>query len=127
MRFSKSTLSTHRSALLAARASGMRRAPTASEAALFELVRGRRLGVPFRRQVVLAGRYIADLFAPTIGLVVEIDGGYHAQKRRADARRDRVLERAGLHVLRLDAHVVLRQPERVLALLRAEVARLART
>ena len=54
------------------RAQRMRHAPTASEAALWRRLRGRRLGVQFRRQVVL-GRYIVDFVAPKARLVVEVD------------------------------------------------------
>ena len=60
----------------------------------------------FRRQVPL-GRYIADFVAPAVRLVVEVDGGYHARRRAADARRDRVLARLGYRVLRLDAELVV--------------------
>ena len=42
------------------------------------------------------------------GLVVEVDGGYHTQRRCADARRDRALERLGYRVLRLSDDLVLR-------------------
>jgi very-short-patch-repair endonuclease len=55
----------------------MRFGATDSEAGLFERVRGRRLGVAFRRQVPLLGRYIVDLLAPQLRLVVEVDGAYH--------------------------------------------------
>ena len=34
-------------------------------------------------------------------LVVEVDGGYHAERATADARRSRVLERLGYRVLRV--------------------------
>jgi very-short-patch-repair endonuclease len=102
----------------------MRAAPTASEARLFEAVRGGRLGVAFRRQVPLLGRFIADLVAAELKLVVEVDGGYHAGRAEADARRDRALERAGYTVLRLDAEVVMGNLEAAVALVAAEVARL---
>jgi very-short-patch-repair endonuclease len=82
-----------RSRTLQQRAAGMRHAPTLSEAWLFEALRGRRLGVSFKRQVPLLGRTIADLFASEVRLVVEIDGGYHAERGDADARRQRDLER----------------------------------
>jgi len=101
----------------------MRRAPTTSEAALFQLVRCGKLGVRFRRQVPL-GRFIADLFAPTVGLVVEIDGGYHCTCVAGDARRDLALKRAGLHVLRLDAQLVMDHPERAVGLIMAAIERL---
>jgi len=85
----------------------MRSALTPSEQKLWEAIRGSRLGVCFRRQVPL-GRFIADFVAPSVRLVVEVDGKYHARRRGADARRDRVLGRMGYRVLWLDGAVVLR-------------------
>ena len=69
----------------------------------------RVLGVAFRRQVPIGNRYIADFLAPSVKLVVEVDGCCHARRVVADARRDRVLLRLGYRVLRLDAELVLRQ------------------
>jgi leucyl-tRNA synthetase len=86
----------------------MRQAPTTSERLLWtELSRG-KLGVWFRRQVVV-GASIVDFMAPARKLVVEVDGGYHGdvRRQRADARRDKRLERAGYRVLRLPAQLVL--------------------
>jgi len=97
-------------ALLQQRAQAMRRAPTESEAALFRLLSGKKLGVTFKRQVPLGGRYIGDFVAASVKLVVEVDGGVHAGRRLADARRDRVLQRLGYRVLRLDARLVIEQP-----------------
>jgi very-short-patch-repair endonuclease len=85
----------------------MRHAPTASEARLFEALRGGRLGVAFRRQVPVLGRFIADFLAPGVRLVVEVDGLYHTRRAAGDARRDRAFERAGYAVLRLDAQLVM--------------------
>ena len=103
-----------RQALLAARASGMRHSPTASEARLFAAIRGRRLGVRFRRQVAL-GRYVVDFFAPEAGLIVEVDGPYHASRSKADARRDEALQRLGYRVLRLEAELVMRDLPKAVA------------
>jgi very-short-patch-repair endonuclease len=50
---------------------------------------------------------------------VEVDGGYHGDRARADARRDRVLERAGYRVLRLSEELVTRNLEMALARVRA--------
>ncbi|MEZ4221516.1 MAG: DUF559 domain-containing protein [Polyangiaceae bacterium] len=94
------------SAIVQQRARQMRFALTPSEAALWEALRGGRLGVKFRRQVAI-GCYIADFLAPRACLIVEVDGAYHAQRRAADARRDRALGRLGYRVLRIDAAVVL--------------------
>lgn len=81
-------LSSTRYSVLQARATRMR-AGTPSEAALFAALRGKRLGVAFRRQVVVASGHIVDLLAPSLRLVIEIEGGCHERRRCADARRDR--------------------------------------
>lgn len=86
----------------------MRHAPTRPEAALFEALSGRKLGVLFRRQVRIL-RFIADFAAPAVRLVVEVDGPHHAVRRAADARRDRALERSGWRILRLPAELVERE------------------
>lgn len=99
----------------------MRAAPTATEALLWEGLRGSRLGVGFRRQVPL-GRYVADFFAPSARLVVEVDGGYHAARRRADARRDRDLARLGVRVVRVPAALVASAPGEALELVRAALS-----
>jgi very-short-patch-repair endonuclease len=100
---------------LALHAHTMRQAPTESEARLWRALRSSQLGVAFRRQVPLLG-FIADFYAPSVRLVVEVDGGYHVRRVTADARRDRELIRAGYRVVRLQAAVVLRDlPTAVLA------------
>jgi len=111
---------------LAERAGAMRHAATPSEARLFEALRGRRLGVGFKRQVPVLGRYIVDLLAAEMRLVVEVDGGYHEERARADARRDRALERAGYRVLRLKAQLVLRDLAEAVRRVSDETARLRR-
>jgi very-short-patch-repair endonuclease len=99
-------------------ASELRASLTPSEAALWQCIRACRTGVWFRRQVVI-GRFIVDFVAPSARLVVEVDGGYHARRVSADARRDRVLRRLGYRVLRLDAVLVLTQPQEAVARIRA--------
>jgi very-short-patch-repair endonuclease len=100
----------------------MRSALTPSEQKLWEAIRGSRLGVCFRRQVPL-GRYIADFVAPSVRLVVEVDGRYHSRRRTADARRERDLRRMGYRVLRLDAALVEGQLAEAVAHIRVGVAR----
>lgn len=116
-----------RQALLAERAQAMRHAPTESEAALWRCLSGRKLGVQFRRQVPIAGRYVVDFLAPAAKLIVEVDGGYHAKHTNADARRDRVLHRLGYRVLHLEAELVVRQPCAAAAAVRAALAEIANT
>ena len=117
-----SSRSDHRSRTLSERANKMRHAPTPSEARLFAAVRGRRLGVAFRRQVPVLGKYIVDLLAPEVRLVVEVDGGYHGARRDADARRDRALARAGYRVLRLDTELVMRDSPAAVERVREAIA-----
>lgn len=95
-------------ALLAQRAQSMWHNGTETEHALWRHLSGKKLGVAFRRQVPI-DRFIVDFLAPSVRLVVEIDGGYHSQRGAADARRDRVLGRLGYRVLRLDAALVARE------------------
>jgi len=101
----------------------MRASLTPSEALLWARIRGRRLGVVFRRQVPLLGRFSADFFAPAERLVIEVDGGHHAEQARADTRRDAVLGRAGYRVLRLNAALVMRDIEGAVRLVRAALER----
>ena len=67
----------------------------------------------------LGGRFIVDFFASAAGLIVEVDGGYHARRRCADASCDRKLRRLGYRVVRLEAELVLRGLPAAIALVRA--------
>jgi very-short-patch-repair endonuclease len=96
---------------------------TDSEARLWSALKARQLGVQFRREVPLGDRFIVDFFASSVGLVVEVDGGYHARRRAADASRDRKLQRLGYRVLRLDAELVLHDLPAAVALVRAALSR----
>jgi very-short-patch-repair endonuclease len=96
------------------------------ERALWRQLAGGKLGVAFRRQVVLGNRYIADFVAPAVRLVVEVDGGLHARQRAADVRRDRDLARLGYRVLRIPADVVMADRAAAAAVVRAAVERLRR-
>jgi len=111
----------NRSSTLQLNAAQLRCSLTPSEAALWRLINAGKLGVWFRRQVVI-GRFIVDFVAPAARLVIEVDGEYHSRRRTADARRDRVLPRFGYRVLRLEAELVLRHPEQAIALIRAALS-----
>ena len=92
---------------------------TESEARLWSALNAGQLGVCFRRQVPVGNRFIADFCAPSIKLIVEVDGGYHARRRTADASRDRKLARLGYRVVRLDTALVLRDLAGAVAVVRA--------
>jgi very-short-patch-repair endonuclease len=95
-----------------------------AEAALWAAIRSKQLGVSFRRQVPLLGRFIADFYAPAVRLVVEVDGSWHRGRESADAARDRKLVRAGYRVLRLRAELVLSELPVAVARVREAVAEL---
>ena len=91
---------------------------TESEARLWSALNAGQLGVCFRRQVPVGGRFIADFCASSIKLIVEVDGGYHSRRRASDASRDRKLARLGYRVIRLDA-ALLRDLAAAVAVVRA--------
>jgi len=107
--------------MLDARAREMRAFATSSEALLWRELRGGKLGARFVRQAPI-GRFIVDFFASSARLVVEVDGGYHARRIAADARRDAKLERAGYRMLRVHLAEVSSALPAALARIRAALA-----
>ena len=110
-----------RSHRLAVFAHELRSAPTWSERLLWERLRGSRLGVGFRRQAVVGG-YVVDFAARAVRLVVEVDGGYHVARLRADARRDGELALLGWRVLRVPAALVEQQLDAAVVLVAQAIA-----
>ena len=107
----------HDRSFLTPSAQHARRHPTASERILWEAIRGRRLGVKFRRQVVL-GFAIVDFFAPEPRLAVEVDGAAHIGRQRQDRQRDAYLASYGVRVVRVKAWHVECELHAVLARIR---------
>ena len=90
----------------------MRHESTEAERKLWFLLRGRRLGgAKFRRQVPI-GAYIADFVCFENKLVVEADGGQHAENDR-DVIRDQWFLREGYTVVRYSNRDILANPEGV--------------
>jgi very-short-patch-repair endonuclease len=93
----------------------LRRAQTDAEARLWHYLRDRRLGgYKFRRQHGI-GRYFVDLVCAEASLIVELDGGQHAERESYDAARTAALEAAGYRVMRHWNNDVLERTESVLA------------
>jgi len=82
-----------------AHARTLRRATTKSEWRLWSYLRGSTLGASFRRQHPI-GPYFADFCCPSLKIVVELDGGHHAERAAYDARRTRYLNEQGYLVVR---------------------------
>ena len=84
----------------------LRREGTGAERLLWRKLRDRQLGAKFRRQVQI-GPYICDFASHDAGLVVEVDGGQHADRREYDDARNRYLQERGYHVVRFWNNEVL--------------------
>ena len=88
---------------------------TDAEATLWRRLRSGQLqGTKFRRQVPIGG-FIVDFCSRIPKLVVEIDGGQHADNALQDAARTHVLAAHGYTVLRFWNNDVLTNIEGVLA------------
>ena len=78
----------------------LRRDQTTAEQKLWSRLRDRQLErYKFRRRVPL-GRFIVDFSCYDARLVIELDGGQHAEQSEADAARTQWLEGRGFRVLR---------------------------
>jgi very-short-patch-repair endonuclease len=94
----------------------LRRRMTEAESRLWTWLRAHRLGDhKFKRQVPI-GSYIVDFACLSRKLVVEVDGGQHAESL-SDKRRDAWLRMQGFEVLRFWNSDVLKKTEGVLALI----------
>jgi len=79
----------------------LRREQTEAEARLWSRLRSRQVtGAKFRRQLALAP-FVEDFCCLEVGLIVEVDGGQHAERQGADASRSEQLEAKGFRVLRV--------------------------
>ena len=104
----------------------LRSNPTDAELKLWLQLRGRRLGgLKFRRQVPIGG-FIADFLCEEARLIVEVDGGQHAEETTGDAERTRILQDAGFLVLRFWNNEVMANMDGVLQHI-MEAAGLARS
>ena len=98
---------------LVPRARELRRGMTPAERKLwYDVLRAHP--VKFRRQVPLLG-YVLDFYAASARLCVELDGASHDSPdvQAYDAERTRVLEAAGIRVLRFSNAQVMGNPEGV--------------
>ncbi len=91
----------------------LRKQQTDAETLIWHLLRDRRLaGFKFRRQHPMPP-YTVDFYCHEAGLVIELDGGQHADSKR-DRKRDEWLRERDLRVLRVWNNDVLQETESVL-------------
>jgi very-short-patch-repair endonuclease len=92
----------------------LRRQQTDAERRLWYLLRDRRLaGFKFRRQHRI-GPFFVDFVCLRARLVIEADGGQHAERIGYDLARTAYLGRRGYRVLRFWNHEVMQKGDAVL-------------
>jgi very-short-patch-repair endonuclease len=102
------------------RARALRRRGTRAEAVLWRHLRDRQLaGFKFVRQAPI-GPYFADFLCRERHLVVEVDGGQHADSAR-DARRDATMRDLGYRTIRVWNNDALDNIDGVLQMLKSEL------
>ena len=93
----------------------MRKNPTESEKALWNILRKFRYkGYIFRRQHPV-DIFIADFYCHKLKLIVEVDGGVHDSEQAIeyDDGRSAELEKYGLSIIRFTNDQVLKEPDKV--------------
>ena len=83
----------------------LRREPTDAQIRLWSHLRGKQLGVQFTREFQI-GDYIGDFACRRVRLIIELDGGQHAENE-ADIERTRIIEAHGYTVIRFWNNEVL--------------------
>ncbi len=99
-----------------ARARKLRTHQTGAEQILWSYLRKRQIcDVRFTRQKLI-GPYIADFYAKSVKLVIELDGSQHYEEKHQsyDDKRDDFLRSKGLHVMRFNNLEIYRCLESVI-------------
>ena len=108
-------------AKLKKRARELRQAGNLSEVLLWNQVKNKQfLGLDFDRQKII-GNYIVDFYCKNLGIVVEIDGGSHADKEAYDKQRDDYLKSLGLKIIHITDQDIKKRLAEVLEKLREEL------
>lgn len=98
----------------------LRAEPTEAEKRLWSHLRREQLGARFTRQFPI-GNHVADFACRSAKLVIELDGGQHADNP-ADEVRTRLIEAHGYRVIRFWNNDVLANTEGVLTVILEELA-----
>lgn len=94
---------------------------TEEEKILWQYLRANQLeGIKFRRQHAI-GSFIVDFCAPSLKIVIEVDGSQHIDQKDYDLTRTRFLEDQGYQVLRFWDSEVKNQIPDVLEKIRGSI------
>ena len=97
-----------------------RRDPTEAEERLWSHLRAKQMGVQFTREFPI-GSYITDIACRSAKLVIELDGGQHAESE-TDIERTREIEAHGYTVIRFWNNEVLSNTDGVLTVIAQHLA-----
>ena len=95
-----------------------------AEALLWQGLRNRGTGGPFRRQMPI-GPYFADFACPSCRLIVEVDGRVHSdpETQARDQSRQAFLEKEGWRILRFADQAILDAPDLAIATIKESINR----
>src|SRR5437016_5666666 len=99
----------------------MRKAPTQTEAILWDHLRKNQVGYSFQRQRVIYG-YIVDFWCPKARLAIEVDGSVHEKQEvmANDEQKEQALASYNIALLRFSNDEVLLHLKIVLANIKRE-------
>ena len=103
----------------------LRKSLTPQELKLWFYLKGKKLGVKFRRQQGI-GPYIADFYCKEKNLVIEIDGSRHVDEKEYDKERNEYMQLLGIKVVRFWNSEIDKNLEGVLLKMRELIAPLRR-
>ena len=96
------------------RAKELRKAGFLHEVVFWEKLKGKQIcGLDFHRQQII-GNFIVDFFAPQIGLVIELDGCSHDERKDYDKEREDYLKSLGLKIIRFSSRETLHELKSVI-------------
>ncbi len=98
----------------------LRKDTTLQEYKLWYFLKGKNLGVKFRRQHGI-GPYIADFYCKEKNLIIELDGSQHQENKEYDRERDNYIKTLGIKVLRFWNNEVDTNIEGVLMKIKEEI------
>ena len=89
----------------------LRKKQTPEEAFVWNMIRGNKTGLKWRRQVSI-GTYVADFYCASKKLVLELDGNQHLlpKAQEYDSIRDQFFKMNNIKVIRISNHELNSDP-----------------
>ncbi|MDX9943083.1 MAG: DUF559 domain-containing protein [Bacteroidales bacterium] len=101
----------------------LRKNSTLAEILLWNKIKGKALGVEFKRQVPI-DEFIVDFFCHELMLIIEVDGQSHDFKYEYDQQRQKKLENLGFTIIRFGDQQVKKDMFNVLRALEINIGKL---